>query len=206
VIGAIETEYKGYRFRSRLEARWAVFFDTLGVEWKYETEGYEIDTCRYLPDFWLPGCEAWVEVKGDKEGLRKDFNRMRAVLGPASPLPGFASGAKGLIVLGDIPAEVPYKSTILHPRLTRASGILQRGWGFFIKGSSGCTRFVSDGQQTALSMLFGKYAWVDPSESAESAAWDIDSWILDTPTHLQEAHDAYKAARQARFEHGANGR
>lgn len=25
----IETEYKGYRFRSRLEARWAVFFDTL---------------------------------------------------------------------------------------------------------------------------------------------------------------------------------
>jgi hypothetical protein len=25
---AIETHYKGYRFRSRLEARWAVFFDT----------------------------------------------------------------------------------------------------------------------------------------------------------------------------------
>jgi len=25
----IETEYKWYRFRSRTEARWAVFFDTL---------------------------------------------------------------------------------------------------------------------------------------------------------------------------------
>ncbi|MCB6994492.1 hypothetical protein LI177_13475 [bacterium 210820-DFI.6.37] len=26
-LKAIQTEYKGYRFRSRLEARWAVFFD-----------------------------------------------------------------------------------------------------------------------------------------------------------------------------------
>ena len=40
-IKAIETMYKGYHFRSRLEARWAVFFDTLGIPWKYENEGYE---------------------------------------------------------------------------------------------------------------------------------------------------------------------
>lgn len=26
---AIQTEYNGYLFRSRLEARWAVFFDAL---------------------------------------------------------------------------------------------------------------------------------------------------------------------------------
>ena len=30
-IKAIETYYKGYRFRSRLEARWAVFFDAAGI-------------------------------------------------------------------------------------------------------------------------------------------------------------------------------
>lgn len=41
-IKAIKTEYKGYRFRSRLEARWAVFFDALGVRWEYEKEGYEL--------------------------------------------------------------------------------------------------------------------------------------------------------------------
>ena len=29
-IQVIETAYKGYRFRSRLEARWAVFFDAIG--------------------------------------------------------------------------------------------------------------------------------------------------------------------------------
>jgi hypothetical protein len=51
-IKAIETVYKGYRFRSRLEARWAVFFDTLGIEWVYEPEGFETtDGYRYLPDF-----------------------------------------------------------------------------------------------------------------------------------------------------------
>jgi len=38
-IKAIQTEYKGYLFRSRLEARWAVFFDACGIEYEYEPEG-----------------------------------------------------------------------------------------------------------------------------------------------------------------------
>ena len=51
----IETYYNGYRFRSRLEARWAVFFDALGIKWEYEPEGYELPGgIRYLPDFYLP--------------------------------------------------------------------------------------------------------------------------------------------------------
>lgn len=51
-IKAIETVYKGYRFRSRLEARWAVFFDEMGYDWEYESEGYELrDGTWYLPDF-----------------------------------------------------------------------------------------------------------------------------------------------------------
>src|SRR5262245_46962536 len=37
----IETRYKGYRFRSRLEARWAVFFDAQGIKWEYEPQGYD---------------------------------------------------------------------------------------------------------------------------------------------------------------------
>lgn len=50
-IKAIETEYNGYRFRSRLEARWAVFFDALGVKYEYEPDGYETEYGKYLPDF-----------------------------------------------------------------------------------------------------------------------------------------------------------
>lgn len=81
MIKAIETVYNGYKFRSRLEARWAVFFDALGVEYQYEIEGFDLsgyderdyfgnrfvdklegDTW-YLPDFYLTGQEAWVEIK-----------------------------------------------------------------------------------------------------------------------------------------------
>jgi len=62
---AIETNYKGYRFRSRLEARWAVFLDAIGVEWEYEPQGYEFDSGeRYLPDFWISTWDCWIEVKG----------------------------------------------------------------------------------------------------------------------------------------------
>lgn len=55
MIKAIETVYKGYRFRSRLEARWAVLFDSLGLKWEYEKEGFDLgDAGWYLPDFWIP--------------------------------------------------------------------------------------------------------------------------------------------------------
>src|SRR4051812_37466298 len=60
----IETQYRGYRFRSRLEARWAVYFDSLGLKWEYELEGYDLgDGIWYLPDFWLPQVNMWAEVK-----------------------------------------------------------------------------------------------------------------------------------------------
>ena len=77
MIKAIETLYKGYRFRSRLEARWAVFFDALGIDWEYEPEGFEMaDGTRYLPDFYLPTFSGgmWCEVKpngGDFVKARK---------------------------------------------------------------------------------------------------------------------------------------
>lgn len=62
---AIETTYRGYRFRSRLEARWAVFFDTLRVKWEYEKEGYDLEGMYYLPDFWMPDQDCWIEIKGN---------------------------------------------------------------------------------------------------------------------------------------------
>lgn len=63
-LKAIETVYNGYRFRSRLEARWAVYFDTLGIRYEYEKEGFDLgEAGRYLPDFWLPQVNMWAEVK-----------------------------------------------------------------------------------------------------------------------------------------------
>lgn len=76
MIKAIETHYKSYRFRSRLEARWAVFFERLGLKWEYEPEGfdlscyqplgYKLSSYAYLPDFWLPGLGLYVEIKGSE--------------------------------------------------------------------------------------------------------------------------------------------
>lgn len=76
---AIETIYDGYKFRSRLEAKWAVFLSALGIKWKYEFEGYVLpDGTWYLPDFWLPKFNGgmYLEVKPDiftAEEKRKCF-------------------------------------------------------------------------------------------------------------------------------------
>lgn len=68
----IQTVYKGYRFRSRLEARWAVWLDHIGVPWRYEHEGYDLGNAGpYLPDFLIPANEQahipayFIEVKPD---------------------------------------------------------------------------------------------------------------------------------------------
>lgn len=70
----IETVYKDFRFRSRLEARFAVFFDAMGEKWEYEKEGYNLNGTYYLPDFYLPRLKCFVEIKGEtpnKEELDK---------------------------------------------------------------------------------------------------------------------------------------
>ena len=48
-IAARETFYKGIRFRSRLEARWAAFFEIIQWKWKYEP----VDLQSWTPDFWV---------------------------------------------------------------------------------------------------------------------------------------------------------
>jgi len=45
-IRSKETDYGGYHFRSRIEARWAVAFDTLGVAWVYELRHYDFGRKR----------------------------------------------------------------------------------------------------------------------------------------------------------------
>lgn len=71
-IKAIPTVRKGYRFRSRAEARWSIIFDELGLAWDYEPEGFDLGHLGwYLPDFFVryPNSRYldagyWIEVKG----------------------------------------------------------------------------------------------------------------------------------------------
>lgn len=64
-IPAIETRAYGCRFRSRLEARWAVFLTEAGFHWEYEPEGVMTSTGGYLCDFRVSRNDVtiWLEVK-----------------------------------------------------------------------------------------------------------------------------------------------
>lgn len=63
-LKAIETVYNGYKFRSRLEARWAVFFDALKIRYQYEFEGFDLGEAGwYLPDFCLIEDRIYIEIK-----------------------------------------------------------------------------------------------------------------------------------------------
>lgn len=65
-IKSIQTYYRGFRFRSRTEARWAMFFDLMGFYFEYEKEGYDLPCGKYLPDFYIPEINTFVEIKGGK--------------------------------------------------------------------------------------------------------------------------------------------
>lgn len=82
------TRYAGAMFRSRLEARWAAFFDLAGWKWSYEP----VDYSGWVPDFLLHpeiGDPIPVEVKpiewpsntdacSDIVRTREDLNKVRA--------------------------------------------------------------------------------------------------------------------------------
>lgn len=99
----IPTLYRGIRFRSRLEASWAQYFDHVGAEWAYEPEGYELSSyTRYLPDFYLEETKTWFECKGPLGGGIKKAARF-CIESRANVVIGFHSGR--FLVLGDRGAE-----------------------------------------------------------------------------------------------------
>lgn len=104
-IQAIQTKYAGCRFRSRLEARWAVFFDAMGYKWEFEPQGYVLkDYGPYLPDFWLPQFRLWVEVKGEES--QGDLDKITAL--------AVEHKSAGVLVVG-LPALNHYPGSVWCP-------------------------------------------------------------------------------------------
>lgn len=82
-IVSLPTYYNEIRFLSRLEARWAVFFDILRIQYHYEPEGFKLKSGEcFLPDFFLPNTSirscgppgTYVEVKGSNEEYHKKYS------------------------------------------------------------------------------------------------------------------------------------
>jgi hypothetical protein len=56
------TEYKGIHFKSRLEARWAIFFDSLNIAYQYKPEEFEFEGIIIVPNFYLPQHDSYVKI------------------------------------------------------------------------------------------------------------------------------------------------
>lgn len=111
-IKPIRTKYAGVLFRSRQEARWAVLFDLLSVEWQYEPEGFQLPSQWYVPDFWLPRQLCFAEVKGVAEQWDTTATRKVSELAYASE--------RSVILCTNLSA-VPTLLDVVHPCKARDS-------------------------------------------------------------------------------------
>lgn len=88
----LPTRYGGIKFRSRTEARFAVFLDALQVSYEYEPEGYHLGHLNYLPDFFIRSWDLYLEVKGTPP-TPDEIAKARMLVG--------ATQKKILLVIGD---------------------------------------------------------------------------------------------------------
>jgi hypothetical protein len=91
----------GKFMRSGWEANCARLFDYLKIEWVYEPRVFVFEkiksgTLSYLPDFYLPGLDLWIEVKGQmiptartaikrfKQFFPGEFAKLQAITGSSN--------------------------------------------------------------------------------------------------------------------------
>lgn len=198
-LKAIETTYKGYRFRSRLEARWAVFFDALGVPWEYEKQGYDLGPNGwYLPDFWLPQQDCWIEIKPDRPG-DTEGDRAAAL--------AKATGQQVLIFWGPIPMPLDRMNLGQDDR-DGAWSYWPEGWDNFYQWCEceqcGTLGIRFDGRSDRLpckgcwECQHGQRCLHDPPRVDGCKSGGDKSYNVGSPKLIA----AYTAARSARFEHG----
>lgn len=211
-VRAIETEYKGYRFRSRLEARWAVFFDALGIRYEYEREGFELPSgTRYLPDFFLPDINGgiYVEVKGQMD----DSSYLKIV-------EFWEHGNAPLYVLGGIPTQDELDSDYIYGYVDRykrcfeyGSHVSAPGWDwpylFCVCPACGKVGLEFDGRGWRVcgnhsEVNLENSTYVDDSGVMRKLAYpEVAGWRSDDKGYSwnhRKLVNAYKKARSARFE------
>ncbi len=232
MIKPIETIYNGYRFRSRLEARWAVFFDVLGVKYEYEPEGFEISNgVNYLPDFYLPEMETYVEVKpenafeiemtDDGVSFPKEFSKY-AYAGDAITT---SMGKMFLIVFGDPYCAFPrldngkteMKSHLFYVGecavhlIQRLANEQSSGKEFYCQTESGEKKDCSTCDKWSNIMTHSFPIFIAGDAFLVSTQGVIRDHIVPfdmamdsekIKTEWRRFHDAQTTARQARFEHG----
>lgn len=182
MIKAIETHYNGYRFRSRLEARWAVFFDAAEVRYEYEFQGFDLgDVGCYLPDFYLPDLPLWVEVKPVQPSA-EELDKAKALC--------HATMDEVVMVVGS-----PWFTVIWDGFVYDEDFREVRHWSGDAPDEEAVDRWLQDQLYFQCMTTFGiKY----PSGKFDLVCL-VDSGDDGAALSLRYA---YEAARSARFEHG----
>ena len=196
-IKAIETEYNGYKFRSRLEARWAVFFDNAGIEYQYESEGYELKGGeRYLPDFFIPDCHSpfgndlFVEVKA-KEPEEVECKKARQ-LSEESGIP--------VLIVSQIPKTCVFQKDAGQFSHKRSDG---SEYVANLAGLSTIDKEVFDDTWLFVNGInFDCGVYIDISNPPVS---ECHNARLTIGLDVIWSHKSYRKARQARFEFGCKG-
>lgn len=176
----IQTRYRHVHFRSRLEARWAVAFDAMDIQWEYEPEGFALKAGRYLPDFWLPELKRWVEIKGTWEIGDYDWDRLMEF-----GLSQSNEGNKFVLVCGSIPDPSP----VIHAR-----SYVVMPYPINVPGA-----YFNVADRTAYHCLNDEIQPLGPSD-AEYGFFIHSLWA---PSN--NVSEGLKAARSARFEYGESG-
>lgn len=190
---AIQTEYKGYLFRSRLEARWAVFFDACGIEWEYEPEGLVLsDGTHYLPDFYLPDFHCCFEVK--RKSIRDTAEGDEAVRKISD---GQNCGAwSGIICFGDPVDDDLY--IFCHEADDGGGGSYESPVTIGFHPDTGELYLFAydDLRERTFFDSFGDNMQTIPMTTTEYDKYGYDDFVDE---HIRMAR---KTARQARFEYG----
>ena len=198
----IETIYNGYRFRSRLEARWAVFFDVLGVTYQYEPEGFDLNGTWYLPDFYLNDFKIYVEIKPaiDNYDAYQEWELLCA------KFRDYADRAI-LLCVGD-PYEDRYKHLFAWDYGCSSAGSSDVDALFTSYNNTPVivTEPLSSDKEIALSSLYDVYSELVGTPYQIDGAYD-ELWHYAQEDHLNpDVVDIAKIkARQARFEYGEKG-
>lgn len=64
-----ETFYNGKIYKSRAEVKWAIIFNYLNIKYEYEPKLFNLGNIKYLPDFYLPNQNYWIEIKSNQDGI-----------------------------------------------------------------------------------------------------------------------------------------
>lgn len=202
----IQTLYNGYHFRSRLEARWAVFFDSLKIRYEYESQGFDLGSgVWYLPDFWLPDRGWWVEIKPERTEESRIKPRKLANQSNRPVMIIFGNPWLNEVVFTVYESASMIVQQILET-INAHGGTLSADCGsFYYKGIALTEEIKSSIRVRKFELL----KLLEPHKSEQEIQSEIDNKRLTEPMfaryfEVSEAQilQAYSDARQARFEFG----